>query len=74
MKKLTTIAAVFTAALLTLFSCTKPDIPQPKTPTEPEEQQGQGGQGEVKRATEPAECSNRIVAHRGGARESGNPD
>ena len=74
MKKLTTIAAVFTAALLTLFSCTKPDIPQPKTTTEPEEQQGAGGQGDVKRATEPAECSNRIVAHRGGARESGNPD
>lgn len=71
MNRLLSIAGALTAALL-LFSCEKTDIPQPK-PIEQPDDTGQGG-GEVKKATEPAACSNRVVAHRGGSRESGNPD
>ena len=72
LSKLISIAPALTAAFL-LFSCEKNDIPQPK-PIEVPDDSGNGGGGEVKRATEPAACTNRVVAHRGGSRESGYPD
>ncbi len=62
------LAVTFVAAVQ---SCEKPDIPQPKPveqPDDPDEPEV------VDRPTEPAPCDNRVVAHRGGARESGKPD
>ena len=62
--------ALLAAAGLLAFSCNKVDIPQPKG--------GDGGDDPVvpptELATDPAPCDNRVVAHRGGSRESGIPD
>ena len=62
--------ALLAAAGLLAFSCNKVDIPQPKG--------GDGGEEPVdpptELATDPAPCDNRVVAHRGGSRESGIPD
>ena len=62
--------ALLAAAGLLAFSCNKVDIPQPKG--------GNGGEEPVvpptELATDPAPCDNRVVAHRGGSRESGIPD
>ena len=54
-------------------SCEKPDIPQPK-PIDVPDPDPEPDNGTTERATEPASCSNRVVAHRGGARETGMPD
>ncbi len=56
-----------------LFSCEKPDIPQPKPIEVPDEEDNNGG-GSSNLVTEPAACNNKVVAHRGGSRESNNPD
>ena len=53
------------------FSCTKPDIPQPKPIVIDD---NGGGGDDTERVTEPAECTNKVVAHRGGSRETGMPD
>ena len=62
--------ALLAAVGLLAFSCNKVDIPQPKG--------GDGGDDPVvpptELATDPAPCDNRVVAHRGGSRESGIPD
>ena len=62
--------ALLAAVGLLAFSCNKVDIPQPKG--------GDGGEEPVvpptELATDPAPCDNRVVAHRGGSRESGIPD
>lgn len=67
--------ALAVACVAAVHSCEKPDIPQPKPieqpEPDPEPEPGTGNSGVV---TEPAACANRVVAHRGGARESGNPD
>ena len=64
------VFALFTACAIAVLSCSKVEIPQPKT--------GPGGNEEEQPAgeftTEPATCTNHVVAHRGGSRESGIPD
>lgn len=53
------------------YSCSnKIDIPQPKGGENEQQQDDKPGIY----TTEPAPCDNKVVAHRGGARESGNPD
>ena len=61
------------ALILAVPSCTKPDIPQPKPIETPEDPDGPDTPGS-ERATEPAACTNKVVAHRGGSRETGMPD
>ncbi|MBP5720858.1 MAG: glycerophosphodiester phosphodiesterase [Bacteroidales bacterium] len=62
--------ALAAAASLMLFSCEKQVIPQPKPIGGPDDTTTPEG----KFTTEPAPCTNRVVAHRGGSRESGAPD
>lgn len=53
------------------YSCSnKIEIPQPKGGENEQQQDDKPGIY----TTEPAPCDNKVVAHRGGARESGNPD
>ena len=53
------------------YSCSnKIDIPQPKGGENEQQQDDKPGIY----TTEPAPCDNKVVAHRGGSRESGNPD
>ncbi len=66
-------AALIAVSAAAVLSCEKPDIPLPK-PIEVPEPEPTPGPDESGTVTEPAACSNRVVAHRGGARESGNPD
>lgn len=64
------VFALFTACAIAVLSCSKVEIPQPKTgPGGNEEEQPEG-----EFTTEPATCTNHVVAHRGGSRESGIPD
>lgn len=70
--RIVSFASLVLAAALA-FACTKPNIPQPKPIDIVDDGgDGDGDQGDI--VTEPAECTNRVVAHRGGARESGKPD
>ncbi|MBO6168890.1 MAG: glycerophosphodiester phosphodiesterase [Bacteroidales bacterium] len=64
------VFSLFAAVLLTVYSCEKHEIPQPKPAPAPEQETDEPGEF----TTEPAPCSNRVVAHRGGSRESGIPD
>lgn len=65
------IFALLAAAALMAYSCSnKIDIPQPKGGENEQQQDDKPGIY----TTEPAPCDNKVVAHRGGARESGNPD
>ena len=66
-------AALVAVSAAAVLSCEKPDIPQPK-PIDVPEPEPEPDPGDSDSVTEPAACSNRVVAHRGGARESGNPD
>ena len=64
------VFAMLAAAAMAFAACSKADIPQPKGKDNPEEQNDDPGEF----STEPAPCDNRVVAHRGGARESNLPD
>ena len=65
------IFALLAAAALMAYSCSnKIEIPQPKGGENEQQQDDKPGIY----TTEPAPCDNKVVAHRGGARESGNPD
>lgn len=65
------IFALLAAAVLMAYSCSnKIDIPQPKGGENEQQQDDKPGIY----TTEPAPCDNKVVAHRGGSRESGNPD
>ena len=66
---MTVLAVAFAAAAP---SCDKPDIPQPKPIDVPDDEPETPE--DTERPTEPATCTNKVVAHRGGARESGRPD
>ena len=66
---MTVLAVAFAAAAP---SCEKPDIPQPKPIDVPDDEPETPE--DTERPTEPATCTNKVVAHRGGARESGRPD
>jgi len=63
--------ALAAALVAALPSCEKPDIPQPKPVEVPDDPDTPS---DKTRATEPAACSNKVVAHRGGSRETGMPD
>ncbi|MBQ9462128.1 MAG: glycerophosphodiester phosphodiesterase [Bacteroidales bacterium] len=66
-------AALLAACACLAVSCEKHELPQPKPVVIDDE--GDGDDPEPsERVTEPAECSNKVVAHRGGARESSFPD
>ena len=60
------LVAAFAAAV---SSCEKPDLPQPKPIEVPDDDKPTG-----EFTTEPAACDNKVVAHRGGSRETGMPD
>lgn len=60
-------------AALFAFGCTKPDVPQPK-PIDVVDDGGDPVDEPGDLVTEPATCANKVVAHRGGSRESGKPD
>ena len=63
--------ALLAAAALVAYSCdNKIDIPQPKGQETPGDNPDTPGVF----TTDPAPCDNRVVAHRGGSRESGIPD
>lgn len=63
--------ALLAAAGLVAYSCdNKIDIPQPKGGDNNQEETDTPGVF----TTDPAPCDNRVVAHRGGSRESGIPD
>ena len=65
------IFALLAAAALMAYSCSnKIEIPQPKGGENEQQQDDKPGIY----TTEPAPCDNKVGAHRGGARESGNPD
>ncbi len=64
------LLALSAAALLTLYSCEKHEIPQPKPAPTPEKETDEPKEF----SSEPAPCDNRVVAHRGGSMESGAPD
>lgn len=64
------IALLALACMVAVPSCQKPDIPQPKPVDKPDDETPV----DIDRPTEPAACANRVVAHRGGSRETGMPD
>ena len=64
----TIISAALATVLTVLAACGKTEIPQPKPTPTPDPQE------DTSTVVEPAACTNRIVAHRGGAAECGYPD
>lgn len=72
-RKFLSFSLLFAAACALTAACGKTDIPQPKPPvTQQPEEPGDNGNTEL--VTEPAACDNKVVAHRGGSRETGQPD
>lgn len=66
-------AALLTACACLAVSCEKHDIPQPK-PVVIDDDDPEEDPETSERVTEPAACTNKVVAHRGGSRESSYPD
>ncbi len=70
------ITAVLASALLAFLPCScdpKLDI-DPVSPVTPNEKPGENPVSPTDLPTEPAACSNKVVAHRGGSAECGVPD
>ena len=72
LKRILAVTAIVAAFAAALPSCEKPDIPEPKPIEVPDDNDDPVIPGDL--ATEPAPCTNKVVAHRGGSRETGMPD
>ncbi|MBO4671624.1 MAG: glycerophosphodiester phosphodiesterase [Bacteroidales bacterium] len=72
LRRLSAFLALAVALAMAAPSCNKPELPQPKPVVTTDDDPSDDGPTDL--ATEPAACTNKVVAHRGGSSESGNPD